>query len=292
MSIKIGDNIANYRKKKGLTQEELGELLNISGQAVSKWENGGVPDIYLLPEIAKIFDVSIDSLFGCKKKVSEITKDEILNELFKYSSYNNFYRKGEFDAFRFLFEAIWSIQCAYLGNEELYDYKEIIEKHQNNSQITSQIINDEGTTYLSLVKDFPFFCAVSDSSVISQKLLNEEKFCEFFSVFAKEYGLKAILFTQTASEENQYTDKAIAEKIGITESEFAEICPVLVKYGFLQEELLLLDDKKVKIYNKRNNPEIRPLLMLAYQFINARQCYYNFMSNRTKPYLELQSDKK
>ena len=170
MSIKIGDNIANYRKKKGLTQEELGELLNISGQAVSKWENGGVPDIYLLPEIAKIFDVSIDSLFGCKKKVSEITKDEILNELFKYSSYNNFYRKGEFDAFRFLFEAIWSIQCAYLGNEELYDYKEIIEKHQNNSQITSQIINDEGTTYLSLVKDFPFFCAVSDSSVISQKL--------------------------------------------------------------------------------------------------------------------------
>lgn len=292
MSIKIGDNIAYYRKKRGLTQEELGELLNISGQAVSKWENGGVPDIYLLPEIAKIFDVSIDSLFGCKKKVSEITKDEILNELFKYSSYNNFYRKGDFDAFQFLFEAIWSIQCAYLGNEELYDYNEIIEKHQNNSQITSQIINDEGTTYLSLVKDFPFFCAVSDSSVISQKLLNEENFCEFFSVFSKEYGLKAIVFTQTASEENQYTDKAIAEKIGITESEFAEICPVLVKYGFLHEELLLLDDKKVKIYNKWNNPEIRPLLMLAYQFINARQCYYNFMSNRTKPYLELQSDKK
>ena len=287
MSIKIGDNIAYYRKKRGLTQEELGELLNISGQAVSKWENGGVPDIYLLPEIAKIFDVSVDSLFGCKKKVSEITKDEILNELFKYSSYNNFYRKGDFDAFQFLFEAIWSIQCAYLGNEELYDYNEIIEKHKNNSQITSQIINDEGTTYLSLVKDFPFFCAVSDSSVISQKLLNEEKFCELFSVFSKEYGLKAIVFTQTASEE-----KSIAEKIGITESEFAEICPVLVKYGFLHEELLLLDDKKVKIYNKWNNPEIRPLLMLAYQFINARQCYYNFMSNRTKPYLELQSDKK
>ena len=69
MSIKIGDNIAYYRKQKGLTQEELGVLLNISGQAVSKWENGGVPDISLLPEIAKIFDVSIDYLFGCKKKI-------------------------------------------------------------------------------------------------------------------------------------------------------------------------------------------------------------------------------
>ena len=36
MSTKIGDNIAYYRKQKGLTQEELGVLLNISGQAVSK----------------------------------------------------------------------------------------------------------------------------------------------------------------------------------------------------------------------------------------------------------------
>ncbi len=287
MSIKIGDNIAYYRKQKGLTQEELGELLNISGQAVSKWENGGVPDISLLPDIAKIFDVSIDSLFGCKKKISEITKDEMLNKLFKYSSYNNFYRKGEFNAFQFLFEAIWSIQCAYLGNEELYDYKETIEKHQNNSQITSQIINDEGTTYLSLIKDFPFFCAVKDSLEISKKLLNEEKFCEFFSLFAKDYGLKAIIFTQTVLEENQYTDKSIAEKIGITENEFEEICPLLVKYGFLHENVLLLDDKKVKIYNRWNNPEIRPLLMMSYQFINARQCYYNFMCNRTKPYLDI-----
>lgn len=290
MSVKIGDNIAYYRKQKGLTQEELGELLNISGQAVSKWENGGVPDIYLLPEIAKIFDVSIDSLFGCKKKISEITKSEMLDKLFKYSSYNKYYRKDEFQAFQFLFEAIWSIQAAYLGNEKLYDYNEVLEKYKSNPQITSQIITDEGTTYLSLVKDFPFFCAVADSSEISNRILNEESFCEFFSFSAKECGLKAIIFTQKTFNEKQYTDKAISENIGITEKEFAEICPFLIKYGFLHEDVLLLDDNKIKIYRKGNNPEIRPLLMMAYQFIHARECYFNFMSYRTEAYLKEVSD--
>ena len=44
----------------------------------------------------------------------------------------------------------------------------------------------------------------------------------------------------------------------------------------------------IKVYHKWSNPEIRPLLIMAYQFINARQCYYNFTCNRTKPYFEKQ----
>ena len=61
MELKIGEKIAKYRKLKGYTQEQLGELVGVSGQAVSKWENGGVPDIYLLPSISKVFGVSIFS---------------------------------------------------------------------------------------------------------------------------------------------------------------------------------------------------------------------------------------
>ena len=61
----IGKNIADFRKEKGLTQSELGDRLGVSNQAVSKWETElTMPDIMLLPEIAKILDVSIDSLYG------------------------------------------------------------------------------------------------------------------------------------------------------------------------------------------------------------------------------------
>ena len=68
MELKIGDKIAKYRKLKGYTQEQLGELVGVSGQAVSKWEHGGVPDTYLLPTISKVLGVSIDALFGVEKR--------------------------------------------------------------------------------------------------------------------------------------------------------------------------------------------------------------------------------
>jgi DNA-binding XRE family transcriptional regulator len=60
----IGSNIASLRRKNCLTQAELAVMLHVSSKAVSKWETGhGLPDITLLPQIAKIFNVSIDQIF-------------------------------------------------------------------------------------------------------------------------------------------------------------------------------------------------------------------------------------
>ena len=61
----IGKNIALLRKAKGLTQAELGDLLGVSNQAVSKWESEmTMPDVMLLPKIADVFSCSIDDLFS------------------------------------------------------------------------------------------------------------------------------------------------------------------------------------------------------------------------------------
>lgn len=69
MSESLGKKISELRKEKNLTQEGLAEALGVSPQAVSKWENDlSCPDIMLLPELASLFDVSIDELFGKKQK--------------------------------------------------------------------------------------------------------------------------------------------------------------------------------------------------------------------------------
>ncbi|MBE6662666.1 MAG: helix-turn-helix transcriptional regulator [Ruminococcaceae bacterium] len=60
----IGENIARFRKQKGWTQAALGEKLSVSSQAVSKWELGmTMPDVMLMPNIAKTFNVSIEELY-------------------------------------------------------------------------------------------------------------------------------------------------------------------------------------------------------------------------------------
>lgn len=65
MADKIGSIVAELRKERRLTQEQLAKALGVSIAAVSKWEcDISYPDITLLPSIATFFDVSIDTLFG------------------------------------------------------------------------------------------------------------------------------------------------------------------------------------------------------------------------------------
>lgn len=63
----IGKNIKRLRQNKGITQEQLGEVLGISSQAVSKWENeSAFPDIMMLPKLADYFGITIDELMEYK----------------------------------------------------------------------------------------------------------------------------------------------------------------------------------------------------------------------------------
>ncbi len=65
MNETIGKRIAALRKEKGYTQEALANLLEVSPQAVSKWENDqACPDIALLPKLARLLDTTVDALLS------------------------------------------------------------------------------------------------------------------------------------------------------------------------------------------------------------------------------------
>ncbi len=82
----LGENIARLRKERGMTQEDLARELNVSYQAVSKWENSvSAPDISNIKQLAQFFGVSIDMLFGLEllpeKREDVPVSDEELDAL-------------------------------------------------------------------------------------------------------------------------------------------------------------------------------------------------------------------
>lgn len=67
MQIKLGEQLREFRHRDGTTQEDLAQALDVTPQAVSRWENGSCyPDMALIPSIANYFGVAIDELFGYK----------------------------------------------------------------------------------------------------------------------------------------------------------------------------------------------------------------------------------
>jgi len=73
--MELSHNIIRFRKERGMTQEQLANLLNVSVSAVSKWELGNNrPDLELLPNLAEIFQISVDSLLGYEKSYKSVDK--------------------------------------------------------------------------------------------------------------------------------------------------------------------------------------------------------------------------
>lgn len=76
---KIGKFIKDLRIKNNLTQKEFADKYNVTYQAVSKWENGkNMPDLSLLKDICKDFDVSLDDLINGEKSVKKSYKKYII----------------------------------------------------------------------------------------------------------------------------------------------------------------------------------------------------------------------
>lgn len=69
--LKIGEFIANRRREKGFTQAEVADRLQVSFQAVSKWENGTLPAVELLARLAGLLEVSVDEILAGRKAEEE-----------------------------------------------------------------------------------------------------------------------------------------------------------------------------------------------------------------------------
>ena len=88
VNIVLAANILKYRKKSGLSQEELANKLGVTFQAVSKWENAkAAPDVTFLPCMADVFECSIDDLFSympkCKWEEFNILPGDSVPEVMK-----------------------------------------------------------------------------------------------------------------------------------------------------------------------------------------------------------------
>lgn len=96
----LGNKLKEIRNKFGYSQEDLADIINVSRQAITKWENdNGIPDISNLQELSRVFGVSVDSLLNDEELPllvmrKELDKNKYKSKLSSYSEILNEYFGG------------------------------------------------------------------------------------------------------------------------------------------------------------------------------------------------------
>ena len=88
--IKIGKFIAQLRKEKNLTQNELAQKLSITDRAISKWENGrGLPELGLLLPLCEVLEVSVNELLSGERLQIEVYQQKLEENVVETIRYSN-----------------------------------------------------------------------------------------------------------------------------------------------------------------------------------------------------------
>ena len=99
--IKIGKFISEKRKEINLTQEQLAEKLNISKNAVSKWERGlNLPDVSIMQDLCKILNITLNELFIGENIKEESYKEIADNNLLSALENSSFTLKEKIDFYK------------------------------------------------------------------------------------------------------------------------------------------------------------------------------------------------
>lgn len=276
---KIGSVISELRKSRGVTQEELAKNVGVSAQAVSKWENGGVPDTELLPKIADFFNVSIDCLFD-----RSISSSNLQSALIK-----SVYNEVENSRFHRVMEYCWDMERALMPHNFVINYSETLDENisqiEDGEQQYSQILNNDGFTLMGLGKRSQYFLVVPNPDDTDSAYLNGINYPEFFKDFSNENVFNACIMLNKRNAEKAFTPNLLVKNLGITLEESEATLAVMKKYKLIYTSQIEMDDEVKTVYNFHPAPAFVALLIFAREMIERPNSYCYNCSYRRKPYL-------
>ena len=167
----FGEKLSSLRKQANLTQSDLAEKLNVSRQAITKWENGtGLPDLDNIKKLSSIFNTSIDELLDYKveeiKLELDTTKETIKKESSKFGKVNEFILNK--------FKNADSIEML-TREKKLTFWQNVFDFFVGAGTIEMADLIGSGMVYSFLVKenDNNYLVLVSKTTMLTKKLEND-----------------------------------------------------------------------------------------------------------------------
>ena len=265
-------DLKSLRKAKDMKQEELAAAVGVSPQAVSKWEQGGLPDAALLPAIADALGVSIDALFGRQKEELSFY-DRFLQHMYEvhwHDVIEELYRIG---------------QLCGASVCRVEKYNEFLFSHADESTYTEGAL-DEGFFQGRLHEKQPYFLLIPEPKEGYESAVPYgEAFVHLYEVLASPNALKAMYYIM--SEQNAYFDaEAMAAALSVSTEEASKIIDGLVSINVVSQASFATGTQSKTIYQGKAYIEFIAFLYFSSMLMNRPTHFIYQINDRSKPWFD------
>ncbi len=260
MASKLSEQIAALRKERGLTQEQLGNMVGVSAQAVSKWEKGGTPDVELLPILSRQLGVTVDALFGMEGGEQVAVEDAVGRWL------RGFPAKDRMDKFCRL---VWD-SVGYFMPEDLvlpdmsYPPSCKIDGGDGIVQLfLTQVVEESGMLLDVHADDLSFVTLwPRPKGGWAQWLAPMEEYRKLFTVLAKP-GCLELLGCLYRRNDNWFAPGVVVKDLKMPKEAAVELLEALTEREILTSMELELEDGEAKVYRVTEPIKLVPFLLLG-----------------------------
>lgn len=258
MKLNFNENLVRYRKRAGLTQQQLAQKLSITPQAVSKWEKGSYPDCELLPKLSQILDVSLDVLFGLKDEDGKISLNTaVIEEVGKLD---------EAEKGKRAMELIYTLLCAFRTgpSPEHASLPESLTR-----ETYAQVRTDNALAIARLNPDMQYACFMRiPEDGINSYFSIEPRLLELFSLLSDENAMKVISYAETLSRNNILTKECISKELDMPQETVSVIVDRCEKLGIMWQLTANTGGETFPIYGYVHNVPLVGILTLAKSLVN------------------------
>lgn len=245
-------NLVKRRKELGLTQEQLAARMNVSPQAVSKWENSSYPDGELLPKLAVVLNISLDDLFGVRIKDSRSDIEKTVNDEIRIADPE---KRSEI-----FMRIMYSALCAYNSNSDavgrLSEY--------NDCETYALLRTDNELAISRLNHDMRYFCFLEiPENGVNSYFDDTKNMKRLFRTLADENAIRIISYLGSGVRNKMFSVAQVAHKLEIPEENVQYIVDRLDRFGIAWRVSADISDVPTILYGFSNNVPLAMILVLA-----------------------------
>lgn len=285
----LSQNIARYRKEAGLTQEELGNRLSMSMQAISRWERGGSPDIGTLPDLAEALGVTIDDLYSYTSQKPVDMASLLCEELRKIPPEQRFVRANEL-----AWELFKSVIGSYDNNGDILSqmaaiHSQVDRKQRKDPGAVASLIYctaNEGIMKASVAKDFQYTLMMPEpEDGFAAVMKYEAEYIRLFTLLAKPNYLKALVFI-CSGRKNAFTAGCLASHLQVAEEEAEGILEEFQAHNLVQSAQIDTFSGSMQTYSARSGLSLVPFLYFGAELMRNYGQYMLVYSSRDKLFFD------